>query len=95
MRYFTCSSNKSAGKKTHQIKLIPLKIEKICVLYDHQHLQSNELALKVIFVQNSGSNNIKIFVMQRKREISIFWVAKFLFSIKRPLSGCGCEFLFK
>ena len=44
----------------------------MCVLYDHQYLQSNELSLKVNFVQNSASNNIKIFVIQRKREISIF-----------------------
>ena len=33
--------------------------------------------------------------MQQKREISIFWAAKVLSNIKRPFSGCGCEFLFK
>ena len=33
--------------------------------------------------------------MQQKREISIFWAAKFLSNIERPFSGCGCEFLFK
>ena len=82
-------------KKRTQLILMPLQIEKICVLYDHQHPQSNELSLRVTFVQNSGSNNIKIFVMQQKREISIFWAAKFLSNIKRPFSGCGCEFLFK
>ena len=32
--------------------------------------------------------------MQQKREISIFWAAKFLSNIKRPFSGCGCGFLF-
>ena len=33
--------------------------------------------------------------MQQKCENSIFWAAKFLSNIKRPFSGCGCEFLFK
>ena len=33
--------------------------------------------------------------MQQKREISMFWAVKFLSNIKRPFSGCGCEFLFK
>ena len=95
MCFFTCSSNKSAGKKMHQIKIIPLLIENICVLYDHWHLQSNELTLKVIFLQNSWSNNIKVFVMQLTREISTFWAAKFLSNNKQPFSGCRCELLFK
>ena len=64
MCFLTCSLNKSAGKKTHQIKIMPLQIEEICILCDHQHLLSNDLSLKVIFVQNSQLNNIKMFVMQ-------------------------------
>ena len=57
--------------------------------------KNNELSLKVIFVQNSRSNNIKMFVMQRKREISISWAAKFLSNLKRPFSSGGFELLFK
>ena len=33
--------------------------------------------------------------MRQKREISIFWAAKFLSNIKRPFSGCGCETIIK
>ena len=95
MRSFTRSSNRLSGKTAHPIKINTIiGRENLCIV---RSLASSRqrIMIRSNFVQNSRSNNIKIFVMQQKRKISIFWAAKFLSNIKQPFSGCGCEFLFK